>query len=192
MDLLIVVDDVSLSVWEPIGSKQMKMEQILALKTSQERPSYRTFASLYAILMRDIYAGEVRLSQLSDSSQRENFAATDISTVLTTHKDVLSAEFESFSRSFEGILNETVANDDDDDLKCSSNPFLSTDCSCKSGLLASPYLHHPESSSVNREIRSHNFLCCERTNCSTRTSFQKRCLESSLSCKTITVITSMD
>jgi len=75
--------------------------------------------------MRDIYAGEVRLSQLSESSQREKLAGTDISTVLTTHKDVLSTEFESFSRSFEGILNETVAKDDDDDLKCSSHPFLS-------------------------------------------------------------------
>jgi len=102
----------------------MKIEQILALKTSQERPLYRAFATLYATLMRDIYAGEVRLSQLSESSQGEKFTGTDISTILTTHKDVLSTEFESFSRCFEVILNETIAKDPDDDLKCSPSDSL--------------------------------------------------------------------
>jgi hypothetical protein len=114
------VDDVSSSVWEPLPSKNLKMEQILALKTSQERSSLKAFAIQYSDLIRGIHAGELRLSQLSDSSQGEKVTGDDISTILTAHKDVLSTEFGCCSQVFEDILNDIISSETDDDIKCTS------------------------------------------------------------------------
>jgi hypothetical protein len=109
------VDDVAISVWQPIPSKQLKMEQILSLKTAQERPSLKSFATQYSGVMGEIRAGEVRLSQLRESSQSQIFEVDDIITMLESHKEALVREIKSCSQGFENILNETVGSEMADD-----------------------------------------------------------------------------
>jgi hypothetical protein len=111
------VDDVALSIWAPIVSKQLKIEQILSLKTAHQRPLLKEFAKQYSEVMGEIHVGEVRLSELAQSSQAEIFGADDISTVLDTHKKTLVKEIESFSQDFENILNNTIENNSQDDIR---------------------------------------------------------------------------
>lgn len=102
------MDNVAISVWQPIPSKQFKMEQILSLKTAQEKPSLKSFATQYSEVMGEIRAGEGKLSQLAESSQSQIFGVNDITTVLESHKEALAREITSCSQGFENILNETV------------------------------------------------------------------------------------
>ena len=113
--LLILVNDIAVSVWDPIASKQLKVEQILSLKTAQERPLLKPFATQYSAVMGEIYAGEVILSQLEVASERQQLAAQDISTVLTTHKQTLAEEIKSCSEVFENILNEILGTESQDE-----------------------------------------------------------------------------
>ena len=113
--ILILVDDIVVSVWDPIASKQLKVEQILSLKTAQERPLLKPFATQYSAVMGEIHAGEFTLSQLAPSSETQRLAAQDISTVLTTHKEALVTEIKSCSEVFENILNETLGTESQDE-----------------------------------------------------------------------------
>ena len=152
-----IVDDISLSIWEPIVSKQMKLEQILSLKTSQERPMYREFATRYTNVMRDILAGEVRLLELSASSKEERLAGDHISTALMAHKDVLSTELGKCSITFGEMLKDLIANDSDDDLTCSLTlaPLLSVDAKVVCWLrLVSIILNHPRSAEKFNPVSS--------------------------------------
>jgi hypothetical protein len=97
-----------MSIWDPIASKQLKVEQILTLKTAQERPLLKPFATQYSEVMGEIRAGEFILSQLAASSETQRLAAQDISTVLTIHKEALKVEIKLFSEVFGNILNETL------------------------------------------------------------------------------------
>jgi hypothetical protein len=103
-----VVHDVAVSVWQPVSSKQLKLEQILSLKTAQERPSLKGFATQYSDVMADIQKDEVRLSQLVESSQTTKFGVDDISIALECHKETLAKEIEICSQGFEKILDKTA------------------------------------------------------------------------------------
>lgn len=107
------MDNVEISVWQPIASKQLKIEHILSLKTAQERPFFKDFATQYSTIMGDIRTGEIRLSQLSESSQA---GVEDISTVLESHKDTFATEIESCSKAFENIFNDTIENELQEDI----------------------------------------------------------------------------
>ena len=98
------MDDVAISVWQPISSKQLKLEQILSLKTAQERPSLKGFATQYSTIMGDIQKDELKLLQLAESSQATKFGVDDVSGVLETHKETLAKEIEGCSQGFEKIL----------------------------------------------------------------------------------------
>jgi hypothetical protein len=108
LNALIRVDDIALSVWEPSTTKNLKIEQVLSLKTAQERPLLKEFANEYATIMRDIHADEVRLTKLGESLQRQQFGGDDVSKVLVTQKEVLAKEIELSSRVFEDILNDII------------------------------------------------------------------------------------
>jgi len=143
---------------------------MLSLKTAQERPSYKDFADQYTRQMQTISDNQVRLSQISESSQRDKFVEDDISTVLTAHKNALSTEFHSFSSAFEDLLADAMAKDSDDDVKCPFPPDASADLSGASGLLASPHLDNPKPPSANRKIGFHHILRFEWPIGSTRAS----------------------
>jgi len=115
--MLILADDIAISVWDPIVSKQLKVEQILSLKTSQERPLLKPFATQYSGIMREIHASELKLSQLSALSEAQPFGSDDISRSLTTHKETLAMEIKSCSQVFENILNHTLGMNLQDDNK---------------------------------------------------------------------------
>lgn len=105
---LILVEDIGLSIWEPIKAKQPKLDQILSLKTAQERPNYKTLATRYSLIIREIHVGEIKLSSLAETSQEARFGEDGISSLLTIHKKTLSNESESLSKRFETILEEVV------------------------------------------------------------------------------------
>ena len=104
-----------MSIWDPIASKQLKVEQILSLKTAQERPLLKPFATQYSAVMGEIRAGEFLLAQLAASSETQRPAAQDISTVLTIHKEALTVEIKLCSEVFGNILNETLETDSQDE-----------------------------------------------------------------------------
>lgn len=106
--MLIVVDDVPISLWEPLSSKQVKLEPILSLKTAQERSLLNGFAKRYSETMGDVRAGEIILSRLIESSRDNQFGVDDISKVLSDHKQALKSEIVISSQAFEKILDETV------------------------------------------------------------------------------------
>jgi hypothetical protein len=105
---LIAVDDVSISAWEPPSSKQLKLEQILSLKTAQERPLLKDFATRYSQTVTNVRDSEILLSRLFESSKDTRFGAGDISTILDNHEQALKSEFAHFSQSLDKILEENL------------------------------------------------------------------------------------
>ena len=95
-------DDVALSIWEQIPSSQLKLEQILSLKTAQERPSLEPFAKEYDNILQDISAGEIIISQLASEE------SDDISQILRLQEEMLSTEFTLCSENFTTLLNNIV------------------------------------------------------------------------------------
>lgn len=95
------VNDVAVSIWEPIASKQLKLDQMLSLKTAQERPTLKRFAKEYTAIIQDIIASETTISQLSEESD-------DISQVLKQHNETLTSEFKSSSENFDIIFNDII------------------------------------------------------------------------------------
>lgn len=89
-------------------AKQPKLDQILSLKTAQERTNYKTFATRYSSIMREIHAGEVKLSSLAETSQETRYEGDRISSLLTIHKKTLSDQSGSLSKIFETMLEEVV------------------------------------------------------------------------------------
>lgn len=105
---LMIVDGIAVSIWEPAISRQLKLGQILTLKTAQERLPLKPFAVQYSTIMKIIHAHKVKLSQLLDSSMDGNPTNHDISAVLATTEEVLLREFQSCSQAFETILNHVM------------------------------------------------------------------------------------
>lgn len=103
------MDNIALSVWELTTTKNLKVNQVLSLKTAQERPLLKEFASDYMTIMRDVHADEVRITKLEESSKKQRFGGDDVSTVLVTQKEVLAKEIELCSQVFEDILNDTIS-----------------------------------------------------------------------------------
>jgi hypothetical protein len=97
-----LVDDIALSIWEHIPSKLLKLEQILSLKTAQERPSLKSFAKEYANIIQGITAGETIISRLA-SEETEG-----ISQVLRHQEEMLSTEFFLCSENFTTLLNDVT------------------------------------------------------------------------------------
>lgn len=95
-------DDVALSIWEQIPSTQLKLEQILSLKTALERPSLEPFAKEYANILQGINAGEIIISQLASEE------SDDISQILRHQEEMLSTEFTLCSENFTTLLNDVV------------------------------------------------------------------------------------
>ena len=95
-------------MWEPPSSKQLKLDQILSLKTVQERPLLKSFAKRYSEIMGDVRDGEMMLSRLIESSTDGRFGADDISQVLDDHTEALKSENGLFSQAFDKILDDSL------------------------------------------------------------------------------------
>jgi hypothetical protein len=74
---------------------------MLSLKTAQERPTLKRFATEYTTIIQDIITSETTISQLSEESD-------DISQVLKQHNETLTSEFKSSSENFEIIFNDII------------------------------------------------------------------------------------
>jgi hypothetical protein len=109
LNFLTAVDEVSISAWEAPTSKQPKLEQILSLKTAQERPLFKDFSKRYVQTMAEVRDGERLLSRLIESSKDDKFGTDDISKVLQDHKQALKSEIAVFSQAFDKILDGNVA-----------------------------------------------------------------------------------
>jgi hypothetical protein len=142
------VEDIGLSIWEPIVAKQPKLDQILSLKTSQERPNYKTFSTRYSSIMRDIHAGEVKLSTLVESSQEARFEGNGISSLLTIHKKTLSDQFESLSKMFETILEAIVRESEPTDDLSGTILWLLFNASLQGNLLATNTRNNPKPATI--------------------------------------------
>ena len=95
-------------MWEPPSSKQLKLEQILSLKTVQERRLLKPFAKRYSEIMSDVREGEMLLSRLIESSADGRFGADDISKVFDDHTKALKSEIRLFSQAFDKILADSL------------------------------------------------------------------------------------
>ena len=104
------MNEIGFSIWEPVVAKQPKLDQILSLKTAQERSTFKVYATRYASIMREIQSGQVKLSGLADSTQEGKFDGYDISSILKTHENNFTSEFEMSSQTFGTILQEITEN----------------------------------------------------------------------------------
>ena len=94
-------------------SKQLKLEQVLSLKTAQEIPSLREFMDKFVHTIREINESEGKLLFLEKSAKGPGFGSEDVSTVLKTYKDALSYEINRCSLTLENILDETIRRQDE-------------------------------------------------------------------------------
>jgi len=125
-----------------------RLDQILSLKTAQERPNYKTFSTRYSSIMREIHAGEVKLSSLAESSQEARFEGNGISSLLTIHKKTLSDKSESLSNMFEPILEAVVRETEPTDDLSGTILWLLFNASLQGNLLATNTRNNPKPAAI--------------------------------------------
>jgi hypothetical protein len=133
-----VVGDDIFSIWEAIPGK-VKIDQILSMKCTRDRPALQGFQSHYSQIMKGIYAGEIILSQLADRSE---YLKDELYGVLTTHQEFLSNEFESYSHFFETLLDNIIKDSNLSDPLIGSSLILPSYSSYPNSMLVSTIFYH--------------------------------------------------
>jgi hypothetical protein len=115
-----VVGDDIFPIWEAVPG-QVKLDHILSMKCTRERPTLKGFQSHYSQIMKEIYSGGNILSQLATRSE---YLKDELFVVLTTHQEFLSDEFESYSRFFETLLDDIIKDSNPSDPLIGLHPKL--------------------------------------------------------------------
>src|SRR5271155_2410798 len=114
---LIEGNDIALSLWDAVTSKQLKLEHILSLKSTNDKPIFKSFSNAYASIMEDIRRGEVELYQFKELSQEQEFGVEEVQSLFKTVEDTLSTEFAMLGKAFEAGLEEILTDSTSED-KC--------------------------------------------------------------------------
>ena len=109
---LIQGDDVVLPLWRPATSKLPKLEHILSLKSTKERPVFKSFSSRYEAIMNYIQTGEEEVSQFKGLSQESDFGTKEVPLVFKTIQECLRTTLESLAGIFESELGEILKETD--------------------------------------------------------------------------------
>ena len=115
-----VVEDVNLNVWDVGSSRNLKLDQILSMKTARERPGLKDFATSYQQIMGDILSGETRLQQVQESNEIGKWESDEISNISSSHKEIFEKEIESFSENFTALVEEITQNENFDEIICTT------------------------------------------------------------------------
>jgi hypothetical protein len=118
-----VAEDVDLNVWEVSSSKNLKLDQILSMKMAQEKPRLREFSTLYRQIMRDIHSGEERLNRVNESPVNGKWEGDEITSILSTHKEVFAKELSIFSQNFDTFVNEIIQTENGEEAICILTKF---------------------------------------------------------------------
>jgi hypothetical protein len=87
-----------------------ELQEIVAHKTAQERPIMKPFLMKYRATIKEIQSDETKLLDIQKAS--DNATANDVTEILATHQQALSAEIRSSSLAFDTILDSLLQSDD--------------------------------------------------------------------------------